>query len=97
MRFALTSRHDARTTAAVGACQGGAVVVDLVDDGPDPTADPLAYARHQLDGMRIAQPEREALARSLAAGGAGNHLYVRHLTEERWSAAAPHRPVRTGT
>ncbi|WP_327135168.1 hypothetical protein OG311_35920 [Streptomyces sp. NBC_01343] len=39
----------------------------------------------------------QALARGLAAGGAGNHLCVRHFTEERWSTAALHRPVRTGT
>ncbi|MER6315450.1 hypothetical protein ABT237_16975 [Streptomyces sp. NPDC001581] len=81
LRFVITSRHDARVTAAVQSLPD-AVVVDLVDDAPDPAADLLAYARHQLRGTQLAEPQREALARGLAAGGAGNYLYVRHLTEE---------------
>ncbi|MFD4866075.1 hypothetical protein [Streptomyces sp. NPDC058412] len=81
LRFVITSRHDARVTAAVQSLPG-AVVVDLVDDAPDPAADLLAYARHQLRGTQLAEPQREALAHGLAAGGAGNYLYVRHLTEE---------------
>ncbi|WP_405691044.1 hypothetical protein [Streptomyces sp. NBC_00057] len=81
LRFVLTSRHDARVTAAVRTLPD-AVVLDVVDDAPDPTADLLAYARERLRGTGLAGPEQEMLARALAAGGAGNYLYVRHLTEE---------------
>ncbi|MGW7095827.1 hypothetical protein [Streptomyces sp. NPDC054874] len=81
LRFVLTSRHDTRVTAAVRTLPD-AVVLDLVDDAPDPTADLLAYARARLRGTGLAGPEQEALARKLADFGAGNYLYVRHLTEE---------------
>ncbi|MFF3431830.1 hypothetical protein [Streptomyces sp. NPDC002602] len=75
LRFVLTSRHDARVTAAVESL-ADAVVIDLVDDAPEPAADLLSYARRQLRTTRLTEPEREALANSLAAGGAGNYLYV---------------------
>ncbi|MFE0771616.1 hypothetical protein [Streptomyces sp. NPDC058861] len=81
LRFVLTSRHDARITAAVDGLPDS-FVVDLVDDAPDPVDDLFVYARHQLRGTPLAEPEREALARSLASEGAGNYLYVRHLAEE---------------
>ncbi|MFD6226011.1 hypothetical protein ACFWFZ_03910 [Streptomyces sp. NPDC060232] len=81
LRFVLTSRHDARVTAALRDLPD-AVVVDLVDDAPDPGADLLAYARHRLRGARGAGPRQEEVARRLAAAGEGNYLYVRHLTQE---------------
>lgn len=81
LRFVLTSRRDARVTGALRSLPD-AVVVDLVDDAPDPAADLLAYARHQLRGTRLDEPEREELARALTAGGKGNHLHIRHFTEE---------------
>ncbi|MFJ6797305.1 hypothetical protein [Streptomyces sp. NPDC091268] len=81
LRFVLTSRHDARVTAAVRTLPD-AVVLDLVDDAPDPTADLLAYARQRLRGTGLAGPDQETLARALAAHGEGNYLYVRFLTEE---------------
>lgn len=81
LRFVLTSRHDARVTAAVRTLPD-AVVLDLVDDAPDPTADLLAYARARLRGTGLVGPEQEAPARALAVAGEGNYLYVRYLTEE---------------
>lgn len=81
LRFVLTSRHDARVTAAVRNLPD-AVVVDLVEDAPDPAADLLAYARHRLRGAPGAEPRREDLAHRLAAAGEGNYLYVRYLTRE---------------
>ncbi|MFI8451792.1 hypothetical protein [Streptomyces erythrochromogenes] len=82
LRFVLTSRHDARVTAAVRDLPD-AVVVDLVDDAPDPGADLLAYARHRLRGTRGgAGPRHDEAARRLAAAGEGNYLYVFHLTQE---------------
>ncbi|MCY0951481.1 ATP-binding protein [Streptomyces sp. H27-S2] len=81
LRFVLTSRHDARVTAAVRHLPD-AVVVDVVDDAPDPAADLLAYAHHRLRRTPLAGPRREELAHRLAAAGKGNYLYVRHFTEE---------------
>lgn len=77
----LTSRHDARVTAAVRDLPD-AVVVDLVDDAPDPGADLLAYARHRLRGTPGAGPRHDEAAHRLAAAGEGNYLYVFHLTQE---------------
>ncbi|MEV7174165.1 hypothetical protein AB0O18_31275 [Streptomyces sp. NPDC093224] len=84
LRFVLTTRHDARITAVVRDLPD-AVLLDLVDDAPDPDADLLAYARHRLRGPRGAgapREAREAAARRLAAAGEGNYLYVLHLTQE---------------
>lgn len=81
LRFVLTSRHDARITTIVRSLPA-AVVIDLVDDAPDHAADLVAYARHRLAGMHLAEPERDALARRLAAAGAGNYLYVRYVCQE---------------
>ncbi|WP_432127634.1 hypothetical protein [Streptomyces sp. bgisy082] len=79
LRFVLTTRKDARITGALRSLPD-AVIVDLVDNAPDPAADLLSYARHRLRGMRFGESEREELARALAADGKGNHLHIRHFT-----------------
>ncbi|MEU9081331.1 energy transducer TonB [Streptomyces sp. NPDC048357] len=81
LRFVVTSRHDKRIVRAIEARED-AVSLDLVADAPDPDADLEEYALHRLPAAIGDPTEREALARRLASGGAGNYLYVYHLTQE---------------
>ncbi|MEU9161344.1 energy transducer TonB [Streptomyces sp. NPDC048424] len=81
LRFVVTSRHDKRIVRAIEA-RADAVSLDLVADAPDPDADLEEYALHRLSAAVGDRTEREALARRLASGGAGNYLYVYHLTQE---------------
>ncbi|MER6201547.1 hypothetical protein ABT234_29780 [Streptomyces sp. NPDC001586] len=81
LRFVVTSRPDQRIVRAIEARED-AVALDLVADAPDPDADLAEYALHRLSAAIGDPAEREALALRLASGGAGNYLYVYHLTQE---------------
>ncbi|MFF7250442.1 hypothetical protein ACFZBU_41995 [Embleya sp. NPDC008237] len=81
LRFVITSRHDARIIATMEVLEGVSSL-DLVGDAPDADADLVEFALHRLRDLVGDAGERAELARKLAANGAGNYLYVHHLTAE---------------
>lgn len=96
LRFVIATRNDTRVLAAIEYVRNG-IALDLVDDAPEGDSDLFDYALHRLENIVTNVTERADLARRLARKGAGNYLFVYHLTKELGSGARTVTELDSGT